>query len=130
MPPTDSPPALATRTAAPGGAGDAPSPPPNTGVFIGPGLAYEVVSQTSAMVVQDAAQLMRQFSAVTTAALSVITEKIVETEGDPKWVAAFTTVVTNLTSAGTAFTTIGAAAANVLSYFVPGSTPPPLPPKE
>lgn len=135
----DPPPALQTRAetvhATASGPLPAPSPPPKTGVFLGPGLAYEAVSQTSAMVVQDAAQLLRQFSAVTTAALSVITQKIVETEGDPKWVAAFTTVTTNLTTAGGAFTEIGAAAANVLSYFAPGSTPPPppsppTPPKE
>jgi len=98
-----------------------------TGVFLGPGLAYEAVSQASAMVVQDAASLMRQLGALTTAALAVITEKIVETEGDPKWVKAFTTITGNLASASVTFVQVGNAAAQVMGYFQPGATLPPPP---
>ena len=96
-----------------------------TGVFLGPGLAYETVSQTSAMVVQDAASLLRQLGAVSTAALAVITEKLVETEGaDPNLVKLFNTITTNLTTASQAFMQVGNAAAHVLGYFQPGTTVP------
>ncbi|MBK9036179.1 MAG: hypothetical protein IPL61_33875 [Myxococcales bacterium] len=107
----------------------AAAPSKTTGVFLGPGLAYEAVSQASAMVVQDAASLMRQLGTLTTAALAVITEKIVQTEGaDPNWVKAFTTVTTNLTTASQAFVQVGNAAAQVMGYFQPGATVPPPPP--
>ena len=109
---------------------DDPPPLAPTGVFLGPGLAYESVSLTTSMVVQDAASMMRQFSTVSAAALAVITEKILETEGTPAqavWAQMVQTITQNLDNATKAFTNVGAAAANVLSYFKPGSTPPPLP---
>ncbi|MEZ4400145.1 MAG: hypothetical protein R3B06_09010 [Kofleriaceae bacterium] len=97
-------------------------------VFLGPGLAYEAVAQASAMVVQDAASLMRQLGAVSTAALAVITEKIVQTQAtDPNWITAFEKVTQNLTTASAAFVQVGNAAANVLGYFQPGATVPPPP---
>lgn len=121
---------LPARVSAPpaGAAAAAPPPPRATGVFLGPGFAYEAVSQTSAMVVQDAASLLRQLGAVSTAALAVITEKLIQTEGaDPNLVPLFNTITSNLTTASQAFVQVGNAAAQVMGYFQPGTAVPPPP---
>ncbi|MBL8627230.1 MAG: hypothetical protein JNK64_38420 [Myxococcales bacterium] len=119
---------LPARVSAPPAGGAAAAPPRATGVFLGPGFAYEAVSQTSAMVVQDAASLLRQLGAVSTAALAVITEKLIQTEGaDPNLVPLFNTITSNLTTASQAFVQVGNAAAQVMGYFQPGTTVPPPP---
>lgn len=105
-----------------------PPPSPTIGVVLGSNLAYEAVSHASALVVQDVGSLVRQFTAISTAALAVVTEKIVQTEGtDPNWIQTFKDLTENLSAIGKVYGDVGAYAAIVKSYFVPGAAPPPAP---
>lgn len=108
-------------------------PPPTISVVLGTNLAYEAVCQAAAAVVQDAGSLIRQFSTVTTAALAVATEKLMEAAakqdatGVTNWSKAITDLTTNLTKVGEVFTALGKDAAGVQGMFVPGAqhAPPP-----
>lgn len=91
---------------------------------LGPDVAYETVALAAAMVVQDAAAMMRHVMSLSTAALAVITEKVVETEGQQSWLDAQRQVTATVATASEVFVQVGHAAALVLSYFTPGKEPP------
>lgn len=117
-------------------AAPAPPTPEPIGVVLGTNLAYEAVSLSTAQVVQDVGTLIRQFTAVSTAALAVATEKILEAtakEDAPAvsaWMTAATDVTKNLEAVAKVYGDYGAYAAIVKSYFVPGAAvpTPPTPP--
>lgn len=117
-------------------AAPAPPTPEPIGVVLGTNLAYEAVSLSTAQVVQDVGTLIRQFTAVSTAALAVATEKILEAtakEDAPAvsaWMTAATDVTKNLEAVAKVYGDYGAYAAIVKSYFVPGAAvpTPPAPP--
>ena len=79
---------------------DPPAPPPSVGVVLGTNLAYEAVSLSTAQVVQDVGTLIRQFTAVSTAAVAVATEKLLEAAAkkDVDGMKDWTTAVGDLTA--------------------------------
>lgn len=109
---------------------DPPGPPPAIDVVLGTNLAYEAVSHASAAVVQDAGSLIRQFSVVSTAALAVATEKLMEAAakqdaaGVTNWTTTIGDLTKNLEAVGKVYSELGAYAAIVKGYFVPGASPP------
>lgn len=112
---------------------DTPDPIP---VVLGSNLSYEAVSLSAANVVQDIGSLVRQFSTVSTAAVAVATEKLLEAtakkdaEGVKDWMTAIADVTYNLEAMAKVYGDFGAYAAIVKSYFLPGAQPPqpPQPP--
>lgn len=114
-------------TAAPSTPDYSPQP---IGVVLGTNLAYEAVSLSAANVVQDIGSLVRQFTQVSTAAVAVATEKLLEAtakkdaEGVKDWMTAVQDVTQNLEAMAKVYGDFGAYAAIVKSYFVPGATVP------
>ncbi len=112
---------------------DPPAPPPSVGVVLGTNLAYEAVSLSTAQVVQDVGTLIRQFTAVSTAAVAVATEKLLEAaakkdvDGMKDWTTAVGDLTANLDAMAKVYGDFGAYAAIVKSYFVPGAAVPPAP---
>mgnify|MGYP001219776512 CR=1 FL=1 len=110
--------------------GDSPSP---ISVVLGTNLAYEAVSLSTANVVQDIGTMVRQFTAVSTAAIAVATEKLLEAtakkdvDGMKDWMTAVADVTYNLDAMAKVYGDFGAYAAIVKGYFLPGAAVPPAP---
>ena len=86
----------------------------------GAGMAFESVSQSASMAVQDAAGFLRHIEAVSAAAIAVLTEKYVATK-EEKYMTMISKVTDNLDQAATEFGKISEQAANVLKSFSPGA---------
>jgi len=85
----------------------------------GAGKAYQSVAQSSAIVVQDAADALRNIATIATTAAGVAMAQYLAT-GDDKYVKAMAQAQSLMQSATDDFTRIGAAAATVLKGFPAG----------
>ncbi len=82
----------------------------------GAGKAYQSVSQTAAIAVQDAADNLRNVSTISTTALGVAMAQFIAT-GEPKYKDAIKEAQGLVSVAAKDFATIGAAASSVLKEF-------------
>ncbi len=107
---------LATTAAPAAGGGKSNSPS-----TLGSGLAFESVSQSTSMAVQDAATFLRHMEAISAAAIAVLTEKYLATQNE-NYNAMIGKLTTNLESAAKTFEDISEKAMTVLGKFPKGSS--------
>ena len=92
---------------------------PKTTRIHGSGSAYQAVSQTMAMTVQDASALLRNINTLSTTAMGVATAKLIS-DGDPKMAAVIQQAQQTIENAAETFKTIGTYSGDILKNFPTG----------